>query len=175
MPNCVGIVYMHAVTCSFFPPSFEGLDILYRFPQRVEDKLRLWASVESRLNSLGHLVCEFNLIPVNITVRSLCPLHLSWCLEWPFQRGSETIQLKLLCLFADDARLRKSEANHSDDSDSTAVLMSYDAKANTFSEQHEREKSYGQRNSRSQDAYYDRVYLQEKEQEKERKREYRGR
>ena len=92
-----------------------------------------------------------------------------------YQKGLLKHSVQDFCLFADDARHRKSETNHSDDSDSTAILMAYDAKANTYSEQREREKSmYGQRNSRSQDAYYDRVYMQEKEREKERDRDYRG-
>ncbi|XP_070189188.1 serine-rich adhesin for platelets-like isoform X2 [Littorina saxatilis] len=39
-----------------------------------------------------------------------------------------------------DPRQRKAEGNHSDDSDSTAILMSYDAKADIFSGQRDKEK-----------------------------------
>ncbi|KAL8603408.1 hypothetical protein ACOMHN_004259 [Nucella lapillus] len=75
---------------------------------------------------------------------------------------------------ANDSRQRKSEGNHSDDSDSTAVLMSFDVKADPFSGHREREKSTYSERSRSQDTYYDRAYLADREQEKQRDREFRG-
>ncbi|XP_076467373.1 uncharacterized protein LOC143298360 isoform X2 [Babylonia areolata] len=76
-------------------------------------------------------------------------------------------------LAKNDTHQRKSEANHSDDSDSTAVLMSYDVKSDPFSGQREKEKSAYSERSRSQDAYYDRAYFAEREREKQRDREYR--